>query len=148
MARKSEELLEMLGGRKKLSPMEMEFMKFIWEHPDGISSEEIYEHFPQARGTKSTVLYNISQKGYVEKRQEGLHHFYTSLVTRADYERALVRQQFVEMRGRNSLERLVAAFCGKESLTEKQKEKVEELLKEMEKDAEGGEPVDPAVGAE
>ena len=56
MARKSEELLEMLGGRKKLSPMEMEFMKFIWEHPDGISSEEIYEHFPQARGTKSTVL--------------------------------------------------------------------------------------------
>ena len=38
MARKSEELLEMLGGRKKLSPMEMEFMKFIWEHPDGISS--------------------------------------------------------------------------------------------------------------
>ena len=40
MARKPDEPLTMLGGRKKLSPMELEFMRYIWEHPDGISSEE------------------------------------------------------------------------------------------------------------
>ena len=99
MGRKPDEPLTMLGGRKKLSPMELEFMRYIWEHPDGISSEEIYEHFPQARGTKSTVLYNISQKGYVDKRQEGLHHIYTALVGRAEYEQALVRQQFLKSMG-------------------------------------------------
>ncbi|MDE7320958.1 MAG: BlaI/MecI/CopY family transcriptional regulator [Lachnospiraceae bacterium] len=142
MGRKPDEPLKMLGGKKNLSPMELEFMRYIWEHPDGISSEEIYEHFPQARGTKSTVLYNISQKGYVEKRQEGLHHIYTALVGRAEYEQALVRQQFLKSMGSSSLEGLVAAFCGKEKLTEKQKEKVQELLEEMERDAESGESVD------
>ena len=128
MGRKPDEPLTMLGGRKKLSPMELEFMRYIWGHPDGISSEEIYEHFPQARGTKSTVLYNISQKGYVDKRQEGLHHIYTALVGRAEYEQALVRQQFLKSMGSSSLEGLVAAFCGKEKLTKKQAERVQELL--------------------
>lgn len=142
MARKPDEPLEMLGGKKKLSPMELEYMRYIWEHPDGISSEEIYEHFPQVRGTKSTVLYNISQKGYVEKRQEGLHHIYTALVGRMEYEQALVRQQLQRSVGINSLEELVAAFCGKEMLTEEQKEKIRKFLKEMEKDAESGESVD------
>lgn len=142
MARKPDEPLEMLGGRKKLSPVELEFMKFIWQHPKGISSEEIYGHFPQTRGTKSTILYNISQKGYVEKRQEGLHHFYIALVTHMEYKQALVRQEFAKSMGSNSLEALVAAFCGKEKLTEKQKKKVQELLEEMERDAESGESVD------
>ena len=58
-------------------------MRFIWKHPEGVSSEAIYEHFPQPRGTKSTVLYNISEKGYVEKVQQGLHHFYRALVKEA-----------------------------------------------------------------
>lgn len=131
MARKPDKPLEMLGGRKKLSPMELEFMRYIWGHPDGISSEKIYEHFPQARGTKSTVLYNISQKGYAEKRQEGLHHIYTALVSRTEYEQVLIRQQFLKTVGDGSLESIVAAFCGKEELTERQKEKVRELLEEM-----------------
>lgn len=142
MARTSEEPLEMLGGKKKLSPMELEFMQFIWEHPQGISSEEIYRHFPQARGTKSTVLYHISEKGYVENRQEGRHHFYTALVGRGEYEKALVRQEFMKTLGSTSFEKLVAAFCGKETLTQRQQKKVQELLEELERDAETGESVD------
>lgn len=142
MARMSEKSLDALNGKKKLSPMELEFMQFIWKHPDGISSEEIYAHFPQVRGTKSTVLYNISKKGYVEKRQEGLHHIYTALMSQADYEQSVMKQQFGNSMGYHSLERLVATFCGKESLTEKQKKKVRELLEELEKDAEAGGTVD------
>ena len=61
------------GELKRLSNMELQFMRFI----------PIYEHFPQPRGTKSTVLYNISEKGYVEKVQQGLHHFYRALVKEA-----------------------------------------------------------------
>lgn len=78
----------------------------------------------------------------MENRQEGLHHIYTALVGRAEYEQALVRQQFLKSMGGSTLEGLVAAFCGKEKLTERQKEKVRELLEEMENDAESGKSVD------
>ena len=63
MARPAEAPLNYLGGKKKLSATEFEFMKFIWKHPEGVSSEEIYQAFPQARGTKSTILYHLSEKG-------------------------------------------------------------------------------------
>lgn len=52
MARPAEAPLNYLGGKKKLSATEFEFMKFIWKYPEGVSSEEIYQAFPQARGTK------------------------------------------------------------------------------------------------
>lgn len=128
MARVAEKPLERIGGKKKLSATEFKFMEVIWAHPEGISSEEIYQKFPQARGTKSTILYNISEKGYVENRQEGLHHIYTPLVTRLEYEQALICQELEKSFGSGSFEHLVAAFCGKEKLTEKQAERVQELL--------------------
>lgn len=137
MARTPEEPLEYLDGRKKLSATELEFMEFIWAHPEGISSKEIYERFPQARGTKSTILYNISEKRYVKNHQTGLHHIYTALVTKEQYEQALLRQQLKSVFGDGSFERLVAAFCGKSRLTEKQTEKVEALLEELKNDVDG-----------
>ncbi len=111
-------------------------MRFIWQHPEGISSKEIYDHFPQARGTKSTILYNISEKGYVKNEQQGLHHFYTPEVTRLEYERAVVRQQLKQVFGEGSLERLVAAFCGKKDLNKQEAERVKELIDELEHDVE------------
>lgn len=132
MARPAEEPLSYLGGKKKLSATELGFMKFIWKHPDGINSEEIYQHFPQARGTKSTILYNLSEKGYVEKHQCGRHHIYTAMVTSEEYDQALLRQQINSVLGDTSFERLVAAFCGKKSLSKEQIEKARELLKELE----------------
>lgn len=132
MARPTEQPLDCLGGRKKLSATELAFMKYIWKHPDGVSSEEIYNHFSQARGTKSTVLYNISEKGYVKNSQCGRHHIYTALITRTEYEQALLHQQIKGVIGTTSFERLVAAFYGKKSLSESQIEKVKNLLKEME----------------
>lgn len=136
MGRKSEQTLEELGGRKKLSETERAFMELIWQHPEGISSQEIYDHFPQARGTKSTILYNISEKGYVENRQQGLHHIYTALVSREAYEQALCRQELKSMFGDSSIERMIAAFCGKSRLTAAQKEKVDALLEELKDDNE------------
>ena len=113
MARKAEKPLERIGGKKRLSVTELKFMEVIWAHPEGISSEEIYQRFPQARGTKSTILYNISEKGYVENRQEGLHHIYTPLVTRLEYEQALICHERDKSFGSRSFEHMVAAFCVK-----------------------------------
>lgn len=136
MARPAEEPLEYLGGKKKLSSTELEFMKFIWNYPEGVSSEEIYQRFPQTRGTKSTILYNISEKGYVKNYQQGRHHIYHSLVSQEEYEQALLRQQLKSSFGSVSFERLVAAFCGKKTLSANQIKKVENLLKELENDLE------------
>ena len=37
MGRTPDETLDTLGGRKKLSEAELEFMNVIWGHPEGIS---------------------------------------------------------------------------------------------------------------
>ena len=136
MARPADEPLDYLGGKKKLSATELAFMEFIWRHPEGISSEEIYQHFPQARGTKSTILYNISEKGYVQNQQCGRHHVYTALVSHDEYEQALLRQQIKSVLGDTSVERLVAAFYGKKSLSKLQSEKLKNFLRDLENDME------------
>lgn len=135
MARPAEPPLKSIGGKKRLSATELEFMRFIWENSEGISSEEIYRHFPQARGTKSTILFNIAAKGYVENRQEGLHHIYTPLVTRLEYEQALITEELEKTFGVSSFDKLVAAFCGKEKLTEEQKKRVHGLLEQIKEEA-------------
>lgn len=134
MARPAEEPLEDLGGRKKLSATELEFMKFFWEHPEGISSEELYRSFPQTRSTKSTLLYNISEKGYVQGRQQGRHHIYTALVTREEYEQALLRQQIRSVFGDASIEHLLTAFCGKKAISKDKLAQIKALLDEVEDD--------------
>ena len=131
MARQPGELLECLGGKKKMSEAELEFMKYIWSCPDGVSSETIYQHFPQARGTKSTILYNISEKGYVTKVQRGFHHYYTALVSEREYQQALIKQQLKKLFGDSSFESLVAALCGKKSLTEDEAARVRKLFEEI-----------------
>lgn len=135
MARLAETPLYYLGDRKKLSATELEFMRFIWKHPEGVSSEKIYQEFPQARGTKSTILYHISEKGYVDKKQCGLHHTYNALVTQEEYEHALLKQQIRDGLGNTSFEGLVAAFCGK-TLSKAQIEKARNFLRELEDEME------------
>lgn len=132
MGRTPDETLDTLGGRKKLSEAELEYMKVIWEHPEGISSEDLYACFGQARGTKSTLLYRIAEKNYVRTEREGKHHRYYPLVTRREYEQAILNQKLKKGLGINSLEQLVAAFCGKERLTARQARQMRDLIKEFE----------------
>jgi len=130
--------LDELGGMKKLSAQELEFMQYIWNFPDGVNTIELYEHFAMPKGTKTTILHNISNKGYIIcKKKEGLHYVYTYTVSRVEYERAVLRQQLKEMQREWSLFQVVASFCGKEALSEQQKEKVQELLDDIKKEAEG-----------
>lgn len=132
--RKAELTLHHLGGRKKLSARELEFMEVIWQHPEGISSNEIYSHFTQSQGTKSTILYNISEKGYVEQKQIGRHHIYTAKVSKIDYNQALINQK-INTIGIDSFENLIAAFCGKSEATAEQKKKIEFFLEELKNDS-------------
>ena len=73
MGRTPDETLETLGGRKKLSEAELEFMNVIWEHSEGISSEDLYACFGQAReqrvlcftGSRRKIMCARSGKGSI-----------------------------------------------------------------------------------
>ena len=61
MTKKALEPLEFLDGRKPLSQTELAYMKVIWKHPRGISSEDLYSRFQNPAGTKSTILFRNSE---------------------------------------------------------------------------------------
>ncbi len=138
MKRKVSESLNSLGVARKLSPLELKFMKLIWAHPEGISSREIYAEpeFCQGQGTKGTILFKINKKGYVKTVQQGRHHIYYPLFTQREYEQAIAGQQLEKSLGNHSFFDLVAAFCGKNHLTKKQEEHISQLLEEIRHDSE------------
>lgn len=134
MAKTPLEPLEFLGNRKPLSEMELAYMRVIWGHPEGISSEEIYRKFPNALGTKSTILFRISEKGYVNVEREGVHYLYTPQVTEREYNQAVMRKKMKKTFGITKLPDFIAAFCGKKRLTDDEAKKMNELIRELEND--------------
>lgn len=130
MTKKSEEVLGGIG-LKRLSATELEYMSVIWQRPEGISSTELYEYFPQhALKTKRVILHNIIKKGYVSSIREGRHQTYVFQISEKDYYLALEKHMFVRKFG-FPLEDIVAAFCGKRKLEEKQIQKLYDLLEEL-----------------
>lgn len=132
MPRRQTEMIEELGNVKKLSSTELDFMNLIWKHPQGISSDEIYASFPQATGTKSTILYRVSQKGYVNVVQKGLHHIYTPKFTKLEYEQALIRRKLEKAFDNGSIIALIADYCGIENLSRKQTSEIQSFLYQLE----------------
>lgn len=132
MTKKSLEPLAYFGKRKPLSETELAYMKVIWAHPDGISSDDLYRQFPNAKGTKSTILFRISEKGYVNVVRDGVHFLYTPQVTETEYNQALMQTKMKKAFGIAQLPNFIAAFCGKEKLTEEQLQRVNDFLKELE----------------
>ena len=124
--------LEYLNGKKELTPLEYEIMKFIWQQSEEVQSSKIYESFPQSRNTLASTIHKLTRKGYLESKQVGVHHVYNALVSANEYERAVLRQQIKKATGSSTFEHLVAAFYGKDKLNKKQQEKVNSLIKEFE----------------
>lgn len=132
MARKPVQTLDYLSGMKILSNTEIEFMEAIWNRPDGIMSSELYNKFPQALGTKTTIMHRIVEKGYIEAIQQGRHYIYKAKVTKKEYEQAVLKQKIKKAFGISSFETLIAAFCGRGKLTDSEEEKIRKLLEELE----------------
>lgn len=137
MKLKNNEPLHYLGGVRKLSPTELGFMELIWEHPEGISSFELYAdpRFKQEQGTKSAILFKINEKGYVKTVQQGRHHIYYPLFSKQDYEQAIMKQKLENSFGNSSFLDLVASFCGKSRLTKQQAERINKLLEDIKNDS-------------
>ena len=131
MTRKPQESLDFLGGLKKLTDSEYQIMNIIWNSSGGISSDEIYKMHLAPRGTISTILYKITEKGYVSKVQRGRHHIYTPLVQKIEYEQAIMNQRIKKNLGFNSLEQLMVSFCGINDSNEENIAKAKKLLEDL-----------------
>ena len=131
MTRKPQESLDFLGGLKKLTDSEYQIMNIIWNSSGGISSDEIYKMHLAPRGTISTILYKISEKGYVSKVQRGRHHIYTPLVQKIEYEQAIMNQRIKKNLGFNSLEQLMVSFCRINDSNEENIAKAKKLLEDL-----------------
>lgn len=119
---------------EKLTATEHKYMCMIWEHPEGILSSEIYKHFPQTMGSKSSILHRIVQKGYASWKQKGRQVEYYPEVSRLEYEQFMINRELNQKMGLHSIGALFAAFCGKEQLTEDEKAKLENLINELQND--------------
>lgn len=118
-------------GIKKLSKTELEFMEVIWAHPEGIKSEQIYTMFKQALGTKSTILHRIVGKGMATTVRSGKHHIYMPKITKEEYMRAFFKEKLKKEFGITTFEGMAAAFCGRTELNPDEKERVRQLLEDL-----------------
>ena len=117
--------------KKELSSTEYQFIEFIWEHPDGVLSRDIYDKFPQALGTKSAVPHHIKTKGYLKMEQRGKQ---TALISKSDYDRMAIENNLKKRTGMNSLGDLIASLCGKERLTQSQAKDLYDLIDRIKDD--------------
>lgn len=132
MARTPDERLHDLEERRKLSPVEQEFMAVIWSCPGGATTSQIHDAFPKlARGTKTATLAHISEKGYLRLEKRGNKYFYIATVSELEYERAVLRQKLSKAVGTNSVVNLVGMFCGRESLTKEEQAEITALLQKL-----------------
>lgn len=116
---------------KKLTKTEYKYMCIIWEHPEGIASNEIYKGFTQTMGSQSTILHRIVEKGYARSVQRGKSVYYYPQIPQIDYDRAMLNAELNKKMGINSINDLFAAFCGRKSLQDYEIQKLNNLIEEL-----------------
>ena len=110
---------------KALSKTELEFMKVIWQHPEGILSEEIFPLFKQARTTQSNILRSLLRKGCATVEKEGWHTRYFPKMSQSEYEQLFSQSKV------GKLESMILSFFQKKELNHKEIDEVKEFLEKL-----------------
>lgn len=113
---------------KILSKTELEFMKVIWDNPDGILSEIIFQKFNQARTTKSNVLRSLVQKGCAKIVKQGCHTLYIPKLSQMEYENLISEQKIGKLEG------IIASFFQKKQLSNTEIDRVKDFLENLKKE--------------
>lgn len=127
-------------GRNKtsyyLTKEEENYMNYIWSHPEGVFSSDIYKHFNKPRGTTAVILHNIVGKGFLNTEPSGRENIYTPRISKLEYRQRRMLHVLESHFGTSSLSGFVAFFCGRGSLTEEQQERLSKFLCELEDNSE------------
>ena len=67
-------------------------------------------------------------------QKDGRNTIYVPLVSKLEYEQAVLKQKMKKYMGFGSLTTLIGMFCGKSELEEHEKEEIEELIKKISKE--------------
>lgn len=118
--------------RYKLSPSELEIMDFFWNSENEKCKQDVLNYFSGKDGsTVSFFLSKLTKKGFLVPRRDGRNFFYAPSITRLQYEQNLINETLNKTYG-NSLEMILASFCGRESASEEDLEHIRGWLKDLE----------------
>ena len=104
-----------------LTANELELMKIVWAHADGVTVRDIYEELrtrrPVAYTTVMTSMKTLEQKGYLEATQQDRAFVYKPSQPRQKVIKAMVRE-FVDRVFNGSGRPLVVHLLEEDQLTE------------------------------
>jgi predicted transcriptional regulator len=102
-----------------LTANELELMKIVWSHPDGVTVRDVYEAIrrPIAYTTVMTSLKTLEQKGYLTASQQDRAFVYKPAQPKQKVIKAMVRE-FVDRVFNGSGRPLVVHMLEDDQLTE------------------------------
>lgn len=122
--------------KNTLAASELEFMNFFWSSDGEKCKKDLVDIFSK-KGIKSSnisfFLSKLTKKGFLIPRREGRNFYYKPSVSKLEYEQFLINNKLNKTYGQ-SLELILANFCGKNSLSEKELQDIRKWLKDLEKE--------------
>jgi len=119
--------------QKRLTGLELEIMEHIWDMGDEFAVRDVLERaYPageKAYTTVQTVMNNLCEKGFLERRKVGPVNLYRLAVPRREVVRAETEGFLQRLFDGSSLS-LVNYLIGKDMMTEDELKRLEELLRQ------------------
>ncbi len=120
-------------SKYKLWPSELESIEFFWNSTDEKCKQDVLDLFGSSERDGSTVsffLSKLSKKGFLVPRREGRNFFYRPAFSRRQYDQTLINETLGKTYG-DSLEMILANFCGKTSVSGKDIDHIRNWLKKL-----------------
>ena len=120
--------------KNTLAAAELEFMNFFWSSDEEKCKQDLVDEFAKKGKSSSNIsffLSKLTKKGFLIPRREGRNFYYKPSVSKLEYEQLLINNKLNKTYGQ-SLELILANFCGRESLNEGELQSVREWLKDLE----------------
>ena len=121
--------------KNTLAAAELEFMSFFWASDGEKCKKDLVEEFVKEGKSSSNIsffLSKLTKKGFLIPRREGRNFYYRPSVSKLEYEQFSINHRLNKSYGQ-SLEMILANFCGKDSLSEEELKDIKRWLKELEK---------------
>lgn len=121
---------------QKLAAAELEIMDFFWASEEEKCKQDVLAYFADGHKNGSTISYFLStlaRKGFLIPRREGRNFFYRPAVSKLQYEQQQINRNLNRTYGQ-SLETILANFCGKHSPSPEELDDIQKWLGQLEQE--------------
>lgn len=111
------------GNNMNISDTAYEILEYMWENPQGVKSQDIFEYFTKVKGrvwdkgTARAYLYKLDQENLLEKKRKGAYKYYTAALDKKDFSLRYEKERaagFLERNYGGDLTNFVTALSGAE----------------------------------